>query len=415
MLKRIEKLTPAEEALLSAAETLLEATPQRRRAAETLRERGLPSRKVEAWHYTDLRTRLKEFAGLADTADDGQAWIEADRGLVEAARLPVINGRLRASLADDMPQGVTLKSFEGEGGFADAADAVAMLNTLIGRGGVDMGVAAGARVEKPVELLHGTISAGASAIRHKVAMGEGASATIVERHESADGLAVQSNAVVDLEIADDARLLWVIVQTEGDAATHLAQLNVNLGARAKLTVLVLNAGGALVRREINVDVTGEDADLQIRGVNLIGGETHLDVTTVLLHDVPGSVSTELFRNVATAHGAGIFQGQIRVAQIAQKTDARMACNTLLLSDEAEFSAKPELEIFADDVQCAHGATVADIEDDHLFYLMARGIPQKQARAMLVQAFVEEAFEEVEDEALRDALNARIENWLDRHG
>ena len=136
---------------------------------------------------------------------------------------------------------------------------------------------------------------------------------------------------------------------------------------------------------------------------------------MLLHDVPGSVSTELFRNVATAHGAGIFQGQIRVAQIAQKTDARMACNTLLLSDEAEFSAKPELEIFADDVQCAHGATVADIEDDHLFYLMARGIPQKQARAMLVQAFVEEAFEEVEDEALRDALNARIENWLDRHG
>ena len=124
---------------------------------------------------------------------------------------------------------------------------------------------------------------------------------------------------------------------------------------------------------------------------------------------------ETFRNVVFDRGRGVFQGDIRVAQIAQKTDARMACNTLLLSDEAEFSAKPELEIFADDVQCAHGATVADIDPNHLFYLRARGIPEKEARAMLVLAFVEESFDEVEDETLRGGLNGVIEQWLEAHG
>ncbi|MEC9343362.1 MAG: Fe-S cluster assembly protein SufD [Pseudomonadota bacterium] len=424
MLKRIEKLTPAEEAILAAAGTVAAGSSgqtARQRAADTLRQRGLPSRKVEAWHYTDLRTRLKAFPGLADTADEAaaRAFVETGPAFVEAAVLPFVNGRFRAALADAMPQGVTATLSDRQGGFADSADAVALLNTLFGREGMDIAVAAGARVEKPVELLHGAVSDGASAVRHAVTVGAGAQATLIERHESADGLAVQASSVTDLDIGDDADLVWVIVQGEGDAATHLAQLNVRLGARAKLAVLVLNANagarGMLVRREINVTVAGEDSELAINGVNLVGGEAHVDVTTVLLHEVPGAVSNELFRNVATDRGAGIFQGQIRVAQIAQKTDARRACNTLLLSDDAEFSAKPELEIFADDVQCAHGATVADIEDDHLFYLKARGIPEKQARAMLVQAFVEEAFEEVENEALRDALNARIEDWLAKHG
>jgi len=111
---------------------------------------------------------------------------------------------------------------------------------------------------------------------------------------------------------------------------------------------------------------------------------------------------------------GIFQGQIRVAPGAQKTDAKMACNTLLLSDDAEFSTKPELEIFADDVVCGHGATVADISDTHLFYLMSRGIPESRARGLLVQAFVQETIEELEDEALIDALESVVQGWLEKH-
>lgn len=415
MLKRIEKLTPAEEAILAAVPD--GASGERGRAATLLRERGLPGRKVEAWHYTDLRVRLKTFAGLAAAADAALArqWLARDRGVVAAACLPFVNGRFAADLADALPAGVAMTRRTGQGAFRDATDAVALLNTLICAEGVDLAVDAGAAVARPIEILAVSLGDGAAATRHRVTVGAGARATLIERAAGGDGLAAQSNTVTDLAVGADADLTWVIVQAEGDGATHLAQLNVMLGAGARLRLLVVNAGGVLVRREINVAIAGPGSELTIRGVNLVGAGAHVDVTSVLLHDAPGAVSTEIFRNVATGHGTGAFQGQIRVAPAAQKTDARMACNTLLLSDTAEFSAKPELEIFADDVQCGHGATVADIDDDHLFYLMTRGIPEREGRAMLIRAFVEEAFDTVEDEALRDGLNARIENWLERHG
>src|SRR5690606_41834450 len=132
---------------------------------------------------------------------------------------------------------------------------------------------------------------------------------------------------------------------------------------------------------------------KLRGVNLLGGEAHCDVTMVLDHAAAHTTSTEIIRNVVTDRAHGVFQGQIRVAQIAQKTDAKMACNTRLLSDEAEVSTKPELEIFADDVACGHGATVTEIERDHLFYLMARGVEEKLARGLLIKAFLAEVVEE----------------------
>jgi Fe-S cluster assembly protein SufD len=134
----------------------------------------------------------------------------------------------------------------------------------------------------------------------------------------------------------------------------------------------------------------------------------------LNHEVENTTSTEVMRNVVTGKGHGVFQGQIKVFQAAQKTDAKMACNTLLLSDDGEFSTKPELEIFADDVACGHGATVREVEPQHLFYLMARGIPESEARGLLVKAFVAELIEELEDEALVEALESRLSDWLGKN-
>ena len=136
---------------------------------------------------------------------------------------------------------------------------------------------------------------------------------------------------------------------------------------------------------------------------------------VLDHTVPDTTSTEVVRNVVMGKARGVFQGRINVHRIAQKTDARMACNSLLMSDDADFSAKPELEIFADDVACGHGATVAEIDHDHLFYLMARGIPEKEARRLLVKAFVAEVIEELDDEALVGALEEKLDAWFAAHG
>ena len=417
MLKKVERLNPAEEAILAVAEPLLASDAKRAQAAQTLRERGLPTRRVEAWHYTDLRNSLKAFGPLvqAPAADGIASFLAAHPAICEAVRLPFLDGHFLAEQADALPKGVSVTGGAAASGYRDAADAIAMLNTMLALDGVRIAIGRNSRIETPLALVHGCRNAGAAMLRHAVELDAGASAVFIEQHASNNGIAAHANTVTGLTLGEGASATWVIVQQEGDAATHLAQLNVTLGKDSRLTILALNAGGALVRREINVMVRGEGSDLRIRGVNLIGGKTHVDVTTSLYHEVPDTVSTEIFRNVVTDQGRGVFQGEIRVAQIAQKTDARMACNTLLLSDDAEFSAKPELEIFADDVQCAHGATVTDIDDNHLFYLRARGIPEKLARALLVKAFVEEIFDDLENEAIQEAMNSRIEEWLEQNG
>src|SRR5690606_34036893 len=168
-------------------------------------------------------------------------------------------------------------------------------------------------------------------------------------------------------VGDDAEIIWVILREFGQA-TQLAQFNGKLGKNAKLTLYIINAGGKLVRQEVHVDVEGEESDFEMRALNLLADDSHTDITMTVGHLVENTQSTEIVRNVVKDRARGVFQGMIRVAQIAQKTDARMACNTLLLSDDGEFDAKPELEIFADDVACGHGATVTEIQDDHLFYL-----------------------------------------------
>ena len=217
-----------------------------------------------------------------------------------------------------------------------------------------------------------------------------------------------------LRFVRNATVNYLIVQQAGSGGEHLARLSVTLHENATLNVFVLNAGGKLVRQEIRVAVNGENSNLAMRGVNLVGNGAHIDVTTVLEHNVPNTNATELFRNVVAGDGKGVFQGQIKVAQAAQKTDAQMACNTLLLTDDSDFSAKPELEIFADDVICAHGATVTDIDDGHLFYLRARGIPERAARALLIKAFVDEVVEELDAGDLGETLIGLIDNWLDEN-
>jgi Fe-S cluster assembly protein SufD len=223
------------------------------------------------------------------------------------------------------------------------------------------------------------------------------------------------SAVSHITVEDGADLTWIILQEQPDDATFLGQTNIEIGADAKLTLFFMNAGGKLVRQEVKVNVAGEGSEFVLRGVNLLAGETHCDVTMVLDHQAANTVSTEVIRNIVTDKAKGVFQGQIRVAREAQKTDAKMACNTLLLTDEGEFSAKPELEIFADDVACGHGATVTEIDHGHLFYLMARGIDEKTARGLLVRAFLAEVIEDLDNEALVEALEEKLTAWFATHG
>jgi Fe-S cluster assembly protein SufD len=328
----------------------------------SLKKSGLPTRRVEAWHYTDLKTLLR-----AVPAQAGDAGSDARHPLVEGSTvLPVIQGRpdhkaragdlVVSSYAEQLSNGSAAAGL----GALDKDDAVGRINGSFVRDGYVIDVPAETDLEEPLEIqfVH---AGGQTHTRLPVSFGAGVKATVIERHLSVTADAALVSHVSDITLGEGAELTWIIVQQQGADDTHLGQIRVDLGADAKLKLFVINAGGQLVRQELHIKVTGEGADLTLRGINLLGAETHTDVTMVLGHNVPNTGSTEIIRNVVFDRAKGVFQGMIRVAPDAQKTDAKMACNTLLMSDDAEFSVKPELEIFADDVQCGHGATVADID------------------------------------------------------
>ncbi len=412
-------LTEAETALVKAfgersarlpgtAETVV----ARDNAIEAIKMAGLPTRRVEAWHYTDLRRLLSTVPDY-----DPGASVESEAPVVDGATVAALaNGR---AMDDPKLDGVTfskifnrLSDNDGIAVPARSDDTVGLINTAFVSGGWGVEIADGTVLEAPLELqnLHG---GGQVHVRFPVTVGAGAGATIVER-QTGQGTALVSS-IAEVELGEGANLTWIIVQEHPESTTHLGQFAARLAKDAKLTLFIMNAGGKLVRQDVRVAVKGEGADFQMRCINLLAGDSHTDVTMVLDHEAPGTGSVEIVRNVLTGRAEGVFQGQIRVAAVAQKTDARMACNTLLLSDEGGFSTKPELEIFADDVACGHGATVTEIDHDHLFYLMSRGIPERDARRLLVKAFLAEVIEDLDDETLVEVLEAKLENWFAEHG
>jgi Fe-S cluster assembly protein SufD len=412
--------TPAEAALLDAFSERLSLLPGdgevmlKRDAAIEAIKAGLPTRRVEAWHYTDLRRLLARVPAYDDSAKAAPL-----AALVEGSSvLPVLNGAVGKAPAIE---GVTVQPVAEklrDGSYAPALaqqgndDAIGALNAALVGDGWFLDIPDGTVLEKPVELQN--MQAGGQAhTRFAARIGARVTATIVERQAGTGDALVSS--VDNVVVGDGAELTWLIVQEQPETATHLGQFNAWIGKDAKLSLFVMNAGGKLVRQEIRVTAKGEGSDFQLRGVNLLAGDTHTDVTMVLDHAVPHTGSRELVRNVVTGRAHGVFQGRINVHQPAQKTDAKMACNTLLLSDDGEFDTKPELEIFADDVVCGHGATVTEIDHGHLFYLMARGVDEKTARGLLVKAFVAEVIEELEDEAIVEALEARLDQWFAEHG
>ncbi|WP_422370301.1 Fe-S cluster assembly protein SufD [Hoeflea sp.] len=413
--------TAAEQALVDSFARKLgdlpgdaQVTTARDALLHDIAEDGLPTRRIESWHYTDLRNLLREVP-----APGRNAASEAAPLVRGSLVLPVIQGQGAEKSAPDgmdltpfidlLVSGEAAKMLQPRG----SDDLIGRLNGAFVADGYSFKLEAGTSLEDIVELQ--SVQSGGQAHNRFLATFEaGSKAMVVERHLGDDAHTGLSSSVSTLELAEGAEVTWVIVQQHGSADQHLGQLNARLGADAKLRIFVINSGGKLVRQELHVDVRGEGAHLDLRTVNLLAGDSHTDVTLTLGHRVPHTTSSEIVRNVVLDRARGVFQGQIRVAQEAQKTDAQMACNTLLLTDDGEFAAKPELEIFADDVICAHGATVIDLDEDHLFYLMARGITEKSARSLLVNGFVDELIGEIENEELVEVLEALVEQWLADH-
>jgi len=396
---------------------------------------GLPHRRVEDWKYTDLRALMREakpLAGPPDAAAIARAK-GAGAGLrgVGARRIVLVDGAFVPELSDlaALEPGLTIGSMAQAlaaadkdivglvGTVAPTDDIAAALNTAFMCDGIVLRIADGAALARPIHLIFAYTSAAAAAVfaRSLVIVGNDARATLIESHEGPDDLDYQINNALELMIGDDAKVDHVKIGTEGSRALHISTLMAAIGARSELNDLSFTTGGAVVRNQLHLRYAGEGAAARIGGASLLRGRQHVDTTMVVDHAVRGGTSRELFKSVLDAESHAVFQGKIIVRPGAQQTDARMMTRALLLSEAAEADNKPELEIFADDVQCGHGATAGALDQDLLFYLRARGIPPHEAEALLIQAFVGEALETIGNDDLRGALADMAADWLKARG
>jgi FeS assembly protein SufD len=406
----------------------------RAKAIDAYTALGLPHRRVEAWKYTDLRSRLTgalpltRATGVAVTETELSKALGAKIADLPTYRLIIVEGGLRADLSDlaglktagaevvSITEALQkpprwLKQSLGKINVQDR-DPVVALNLALMSGGVGLRIGRGMSLDKPVHLINLDGGKPASVITRSVVLVEdGASLDLLESYVSFGGAELQRNAVTEIEVGDRASLNHIKLQREGEAAFHLATWLVKLDADANYKAFQFSTGAALSRSQIYVAFMGEGSCLDVSGALLMRGRQHCDTTLLVEHRVPRCTSRELFKAVLDSEARGVFQGKIIVSPHAQKSDGKQMAQALLLSEAAEFDSKPELEIFADDVVCGHGSTSGQIDEDLLFYLEARGIPEREARALLIQAFVGEAVERIEHEGLREALSKASSEWL----
>jgi Fe-S cluster assembly protein SufD len=406
------------------------AMARREAAFQRFAVQGLPDRHVEEWKYTDLRALMRKAQPLAGPPDAAAKARAARTGAmfgdVSVRRITILDGALVPELSDlaGLEPGLKIASLadvpgrsEFPGCFAAPGpaegDIAYALNTAFMGDGAVVEIADGACIERPLHLVHAKGAAQPDAVfsRSLVALGVGSTLTLIESHEGPDGLDYQVNAVLDLAVGDGARLDRIKLNAEGKAALHVATVSAKIAANSTYSDLTLTTGGGIVRNQLFVQCAGPGSTLALNGASLLKGRQHADTTLLVEHVARGCRSRELFKSVLDEASRGVFQGKIIVRPGAQKTDARMMTRALLLSDDAEADNKPELEIFADDVQCGHGATSGALDDNLKFYLMARGIPEPQAEALLIESFVAEAIEAVAHEGIREALMRTTAQWL----
>ena len=403
----------------------------RHAGASAFRSSGFPTNKNEAWRFTPLHALIDgDFSVDAPAAPFEQARLKGVTFGREAGnRLVFVNGRLRDDLSSlrQISPGIELLSFaealisrpqlvEANLGKAPglAGHPFAALNAAFAADGYVLHIAPGTASEAPIEILW--IGSGAEKPpvyhpRNLVILGRGAHATIIEHHVGLCIGSYFSDSVTEIALGEDALLRHCKVQEESREAFHIAATGAHLAEGAHYDSFVFSIGARLARNEIHVALDGRRANCRLNGAYLGRGEQVIDHTTLIDHISPETTSKELYKGVLDGRARGVFQGKITVRPNAQKADGQQMNRALLLSDKAEINSKPELEISADDVKCSHGATAGELDDLSLFYLRSRGIPEDEARRLLVEAFLNEVIDAVALAGMRLTLEHNIARWM----
>ncbi len=377
-------------------------------AAEQALGVSLPHRRMEDWRWTDLRRAItKPYSPVtvqAEKKNVDRLLATSPFAKVAKARVVFVNGvydEARSKLSGlEISKNVIVPKL---------ADPLLDLNAKLHPQGVSLSFAG--QAEQLVEIIHIATDATPRAIglHNAITVADGASASIIETYLGEGDYVV--NAVTSITLGKGAHLDRLKLQNDAAATTHLSQVIYDLGENARLNDVTVNIGAALTRQNGTCTFNGQNTEAKISGAYLLRGKQHCDTALTINHAVPHCTSRELFKCVMDDDARGIFQGKVVVARDAQKTDGKQSSHALLLSERAEFDAKPELEIYADDVVCGHGATAGDLNEDHLFYLESRGIPKAEAKSLLIAAFVGEAFDMVANDDVREALVAIAQEWV----
>jgi Fe-S cluster assembly protein SufD len=382
-------------------------------------EQGWPGPRAESWRFT----KLDALAAHSFQPANALASIPAGEGAEMAAAMDahairLVNGVLDATSLDGLPSGVRVGNLLDDQSAQDALRALAPANHPVSNLSLAVMTAGlvfdvDGVIERPLMLVFegddDTLSA------HPVMLfrlAPAAQMVMAEWYQSSVSL---SAPLIGIDIGANGRFDFAKIQAESKTTSHIAATGVNIGEGATLAGFSLSVGGKLARLETHVKMAGENGHCQLSAIYLGRERQHHDVTTMLEHAVPNCTSDQIIRGVLDDRSRGVYQGKVRVAPDAQKTDGQQMSRALLLSRKAEADAKPELEIYADDVVCSHGATVGELDQTQLFYLTSRGIPEAKARAMLIEAFLVDTIETVENPGLANLLNKVAQTWMVQAG
>ncbi len=376
-------------------------------------DEALPTRKAEAWKYTDLK-RLEKIGWSVWLAEDRHGVTvlpEMLPGLEKTIDLVLVNGFLDRDLSDldALPLGLSVEA--GPAGEAWGDGFTDRLSDALTQEELAIRIDAGRTIETPIHIRHITWGADAdAAIAHAarvtVTLERGAEATVIESHVTASGMGF-SVPSLGVSLGDNARLGLYTALLEHAGSAQIALVDIGIARSAVLDAFILSVGGGLARREVRLSMAGEHGEASLSGAYFGSGDALIDTTTLVTHSATNATSRQFFRGVLDDHARGVFQGKVLVREGAQGTDGQQHHKAMLLSPHAEVDAKPELEIYADDVQCAHGATVGALDRDQLFYMRARGISEIQARSLLTQSFLVEAVDTIARPAIRDVFQATL--------
>jgi Fe-S cluster assembly protein SufD len=384
-------------------------------AAAAFKDAGLPGgtqgRRTEAWKFTSLRSVAEADFRAAPPLHESET-ILAGLPLLDTPRIVFVDGSLRTDLSVMPAAGFARFAEQPDFGTLTWPDREPMvaLNTMLAIDGATLHVPAGFNAGI-VQLI--SISGGNADYhpRHSIRLAPGAQLTVVEI--SAGQGAYLLNTVAEIHVADGAHLTHIRLQDEATSAFHVSTTYADVETNATYDSFTLNLGARLSRTEVHTSLAGAGAIAHLNAAQILSGSQHSDFTTVVSHAAPGCTSRQTVKNVLAGRSRGVFQGKIEVARVAQKTDGYQMNQALLLSPDAEVNSKPELEIFADDVKCSHGATVGELDAEQMFYLRSRGIPDHEARSILVRAFLAEALDAVTHDTIRAKLEAAVERWWER--